>query len=87
MLAQTNDQLLTIREFAALIRRSVDTVRRMIGDGSITAINCGTDRRAVWMIRQADVERFFERRANRKTDVHRRRNVAEKSRELDALLK
>ena len=58
----TADQLLTVRDVAALLQEHPVTVRRRIARGEIRAANLGGARNgARYRIRRADVDRFITR--------------------------
>jgi excisionase family DNA binding protein len=46
----TSSKLLTPHEAAALLKCSVDSVRRLCGNGSLKAIDIGTKRRHIWRV-------------------------------------
>lgn len=53
---------LSIREVAESLGVHTKTVRRMIGDGSLSAVNISRGRRPTWRVAAEDLERFRQMR-------------------------
>ena len=52
--------LMKTEEFAAIVRLSPDKVRQRIRRGEIKANNVGTDKRRIYRISEAELERYLK---------------------------
>lgn len=53
-------RLMKTEEFAAIVQLSPDKVRQRIRRGEINASNLGTDKRRIYRISEAELERYLK---------------------------
>ncbi|MDV6031662.1 MAG: helix-turn-helix domain-containing protein [Phycisphaera sp. RhM] len=73
------DHYFTPKQAAEILQLSVDTIRGLIGDGSLKAANVGRGRVPRWRISKEELESFHTRRilCQRGKSVRRRRSLIE----------
>jgi excisionase family DNA binding protein len=55
----TRPTLITTDEFAAVVRLDPSKVRQRIRRGEIKAVNVGTEKRHIWRITEAELDRYL----------------------------
>lgn len=49
----------TPKELARILKVNVRTIAKMIKNKRIIAVNCGTEKRALWRVSDGDLQRFM----------------------------
>ena len=62
------DTFYTCKELANILKVHVKTVRRMITNKVINAVNVGSDKRPTWRIYDADLQRFMAEEYTKRRD-------------------